>query len=102
MATDEKQELKKRTWHYIHEPAFYECMCDNDERLAKDAKPDTVSTHRITWSEYAGMLWVLQVREGHQGLRGNLRWADLGFGSLVADGQVMLLSLQHGKEGDRD
>jgi hypothetical protein len=63
-------ELKKRTWHYIHEPALYECCCENDERMAKDAKPGTVSTHKVTWSEYEGMLWCYKCKIDTRGFGG--------------------------------
>jgi hypothetical protein len=70
IVADKPAELKKRTWHYIHKPEFFECCCENDERMAKDAKSDTVSTHKITWSEYEGMIWCFKCEKDMRGFGG--------------------------------
>ena len=39
------EELKKRTWHYVHLPVVYEISCDK------------CGGTNTTWSEYEGHIW---------------------------------------------
>ena len=63
-------ELKKRTWHYIYPPSHYECMCDADPRLKANTTDDVVGEHKVTWSEYAGMLWCYTCEKDTNGFGG--------------------------------
>ena len=54
--------LKKRTWHYLYEPADYEIHCMKNGKI--NAK------HKVTWSEYEGMIWCYDCKEDMKGFGG--------------------------------
>lgn len=53
---------RKRTWHYLYEPAFYECHCMVDGKVNED--------HKVTWSEWEGMLWCYDCAKDMKGFGG--------------------------------
>jgi len=57
-----KPKLEKRTWHYLHQPADYEVYCMRGRKINKN--------HKVTWSEYAGMIWCYDCNEDMKGFGG--------------------------------
>jgi hypothetical protein len=72
-----KPKLKKRTWHYLLEPAEYGCACMKDDKVNKD--------HKIAWSEYEGMIWCYDCNEDMRGFGG------IFDGPIPADATKMIL-----------
>lgn len=62
----ETETLKKRKWHHLHQPDYYECCCETDV----NRKPGTPAKHRVTWSEYERMLWCYDCKKDMKGFGG--------------------------------
>lgn len=53
---------KKRAWHYIYSPEYYEVACDNGGAVNPE--------HKIAWSEYEGMIWCYDCKQDMKGFGG--------------------------------
>ena len=61
--------MRKRSWHYIHEPKFYEMLCDKCEGS------------NICWSEFKGLIWCMDCKidtRGNEGIfSGPIPWGSI-------------------------
>jgi hypothetical protein len=53
-----KKKLKKRTWHYVQNPAEYCITCDRCDET------------NIEWSEFEGLIWCYKCRKDVKGTMG--------------------------------
>lgn len=62
MAKKKAEVLKKRTWHYLLQPAEYQVHCDNGGKVNP--------SHKVAWSEYASMIWCFDCKLDMKGFGG--------------------------------
>jgi len=55
---NKKVRLKKRTWHYVQNPATYEVFCDR------------CNGSNVEWSEYEHMIWCYDCKIDTKGTEG--------------------------------
>lgn len=53
-----KEEMEKRTWHYVQEPVVFDMHCDRCEGV------------NITWSEYVHKIWCYDCEIDTEGFKG--------------------------------